>query len=239
MAQPQNLAHRRGRTIPKKRSRLPLLIIALVLVVLVAGAIIVSRFAQPATTATPFTPRTINAPTGVTSEGYAYKGRLDAPVTVIEYGDFQCPSCAAFATQQEAAIDQRYVETGKVRFIYHDFPLQQHNNAVIAAAAARAAGEQGKFWQMHDLLFARQRAWSSSSNIQPLLVSYAEAIGLDRQAFEQTLTSEKFFPALIAAREQSEQRGVQATPTFEVNGTLVDASQLEAAIEAALQAQSK
>jgi protein-disulfide isomerase len=175
----------------------------------------------------------------VTSEGYAYKGRLDAPVTVIEYGDFQCPSCAAFATQQEAAIDQRYVETGKVRFIYHDFPLQQHNNAVIAAAAARAAGEQGKFWQMHDLLFARQRAWSSSSNIQPLLVSYAEAIGLDRQAFEQTLTSEKFFPALIAAREQSEQRGVQATPTFEVNGTLVDASQLEAAIEAALQAQSK
>jgi predicted DsbA family dithiol-disulfide isomerase len=92
---------------------------------------------------------------------------------------------------------------------------------------------------MHDLLFARQRAWSSSSNIQPLLVSYAEAIGLDRQAFEQALTSEKFVPALIAARQQSGQRGVQATPTFEVNGTLVDASQLEAAIEAALQAQGK
>src|SRR3954454_25204981 len=240
MAQSHNLAHRpRGRTLPKKRSRLPLLMIALAIVVLVAGAIIVSKGTQSATTVAPFTARTINAPTGVTSEGYAYKGSLDAPVTVIEYGDFQCPSCAAFATQQEAAIDQRYVETGKVRFIYHDFPLPQHDNAVIAAAAARAAGEQGKFWQMHDLLFTRQRTWSTSSDIQPLLASYAEAIGLDRQAFEQTLKSEKFVAALEAARQQSGQRGVQATPTFEVNGTLLDASQLGAAIEAALQALSK
>ena len=213
--------------------------IVLALVVLIAGAIIVSKAAQPAATVTPFTARTINAPTGVTPEGYAYKGSPDAPVTVIEYGDFQCPSCAAFATQQEAAIDQRYVETGKVQFIYHDFPLPQHDNAVIAAAAARAAGEQGKFWQMHDLLFTRQRTWSTSNAIQPLLVSYAEAIGLDRQAFEQALTSEKFVAALETARQQSGQRGVQATPTFDVNGRLVDASQLEAAIEAALQAQGK
>jgi protein-disulfide isomerase len=187
----------------------------------------------------PFTARTINAPTGATPEGYAYKGSPDAAVTVIEYGDFQCPSCAAFATQQEAAIDQRYVETGKVRFIYHDFPLPQHDNAVIAAAAARAAGEQGKFWPMHDLLFARQRTWSTSTNIQPLLSSYAEAIGLDRQAFEHVLTSEKYVSALQAARQQSGQRGVQATPTFEVDGTLVDASQLQAAIDAALQAKGK
>ncbi len=237
MAQSQKLAHRsRGRTLPKKRSRLPLLLIVLAIIILVAGAIIVSKVAPSAVSVTPFTARSINAPTGVTPEGYAYKGSPDAPVTVIEYGDFQCPSCAAFATQQEVAFDQRYIETGKVRFIYHDFPLPQHNNAVIAAAAARAAGEQGKFWPMHDLLFARQRAWSSSSAIQPLLISYAEALGLDRQAFEQALTSETFVPALEAARQQSEQRGIQATPTFEVNGRLVDASQLEAAIAAALQA---
>ena len=237
MAQSQKLAHRsRGRTLPKKRSRLPLLLLVLAIGILIAGAIIVSKAAPSAVSVTPFTARSINAPTGVTPEGYAYKGSPDAPVTVIEYGDFQCPSCAAFATQQEVAFDQRYIETGKVRFIYHDFPLPQHNNAVIAAAAARAAGEQGKFWPMHDLLFARQRAWSSSSAIQPLLISYAEAIGLDRQAFEQALTSETFVPALEAARQQSEQRGVQATPTFEVNGRLVDASQLEAAIAAALQA---
>jgi len=208
--------------------------IALALGTLLVGAIVVSKLAQPAATVAPFTARTINAHTGVTPEGYAYKGSPDAAVTVIEYGDFQCPSCAAFATQQEAAFDQRYVETGKVRFIYHDFPLPQHNNAVIVAAAARAAGEQDKFWQMHDLLFARQRAWSTSNNIQPLLGSYAEAIGLDRPAFDRALTSEKLVAVLETARQQAGQRGVQATPIFEVNGRLVDASQLEAAIQALL-----
>ena len=101
--------------------------IALALGTLLVGAIMVSKVAQPAATVAPFTARTINAPTGVTPEGYAYKGSPDAAVTVIEYGDFQCPSCAAFATQQEAIIDQRYIETGKVRFIYHDLPLLQHD----------------------------------------------------------------------------------------------------------------
>ena len=237
MAQSHKVAHRsRGRALPTKRSRrLPLLMIVLAIGVLLGGALLVSKLARPTPTVTPFAARTINAPSGVTPEGYAYKGSPDAAVTVIEYGDFQCPSCAAFATQQEAAFDRRYVETGKVRFIYHDFPLLQHNNAVIAAAAARAAGEQGKFWQMHDLLFTRQRTWAASNDIQPLLGSYAEAIGLDRRAFDQALTSKKFVAALEGARQQSGQRGVQATPTFEVNGKLVDASQLEAAIEALLQ----
>jgi protein-disulfide isomerase len=240
MAQSQKIAHHsRGRALRTKRSRLPLLMVALALGGLIIGAIVVSRLAQPAATSSPFTARAINAPTGVTPEGYAYKGSADAPVTVIEYGDFQCPSCAAFATQQEPSFDQRYVETGKVRFIYHDFPLPQHGNAVIAAAAARAAGEQGKFWQMHELLFARQRAWSGGADIQPLLGSYAEALGLDRQAFDQALTSQKFVRALETARLESGQRGVQATPTFEVNGKLVDASQLEAAIQAFLQAQGQ
>jgi protein-disulfide isomerase len=211
--------------------------IVLAIGALFGGAIVVSKLAQPTVAVVPFTARTINAPTGVTPEGFAYKGSPDAAITVIEYGDFQCPSCAAFATHQEAGFDQRYVETGKVRFIYHDFPLPQHNNAMIAAAAARAAGEQGKYWQMHDLLFARQRVWSTSNDIQSLLGSYAEAIGLDRRAFDQAITTGKFVTELETARQQAGQRGVQATPTFEVNGRLVDASQLEAAIEALLQAE--
>ncbi|HET9224985.1 MAG TPA: DsbA family protein [Roseiflexaceae bacterium] len=238
MAQSHKVAYRsRGRAARTKRARrLPLLMIGLAIVVLIGGAIVVSKLAQPTVDVVPFTARPIDAPTGITPEGYAYKGSPEASITVIEYGDFQCPSCAAFATHQEPTFDQRYIETGKVRFIYHDYPLPQHNNAVIAAAAARAAGEQGKFWQMHDLLFARQRAWSTSNDIQPLLGSYAAAIGLDRQAFDQALTSEKYVAALETARQQAGQRGVQATPTFEVNGTLVDASQLEATIETLLQA---
>ena len=240
MAQSHKATYRpRGRALAKKHSRLPLLLIVVALGSLLIGAIIVSNLGRSAVTVTPFTARAINAPMGVTPEGYAYKGSTDAPVTVIEYGDFQCPSCAAFATQQEAVLDQKYVETGKVRFVYHDFPLPQHSNAVIAAAAARAAGEQSKFWQMHDLLFTRQRAWSTSNNIRPLLSSYAGAIGLDRQAFDQTLGSEKFAAALEASKQQAEQRGVQATPTFEVDGKLVDAAGLESAIEASLQAKDK
>jgi protein-disulfide isomerase len=229
--------HSRGRALaPRRTRRLPLLIAMLALGALFAGGLIISRLAQPAPDVTPFTPRPINAPTGVTPEGYAYKGSPDAPVTVIEYGDFQCPSCADFTVRREAAFDQRYVETGKVRFIYHEFPLPQHDKAIIVAAAARAAGEQGKFWHMHELLFARQRMWANSANIQPLLGSYAEAIGLDRQAFDRALTSQTVVAALEVARQQSEQRGVRSTPSFEVNGTLVDSTQLEAAIEATLQA---
>lgn len=240
MAQSHKLAHHpRGRAVPQQRSRLPLIMMALALVTLILGAIIVSLLAQPAPPVTTFTPRPLNAPTGTTAEGYAYKGSPDAPVTVIEYGDFQCPSCAAFATEHEAAFDQQYVETGKVRLIYHDLPLAQHEHAVIVAAAARAAGEQGKYWQMHDLLFSKQRAWSSSRNIQPLLLSYADAIGLDRQAFEQVLESGKYTEALQTSAQLAAQRGVQATPTFEVDGQLVSAAELDAAILAALEAKAQ
>lgn len=235
MAQAQNLSQRsRGRAVPKKSSRVPLIILVLALVVLLSVGIAVSLLSQSEVEVSPFTARSINAPTGTTPEGFAYKGSPEAPITVVEYGDFQCPSCAAFTTRQEARFDQQYVETGKVRFVYQDFPLPQHNHAVIVAAAARAAGEQGKFWEMHDLLFTRQRAWSASRNIRPLLSSYAEAIGLDRQAFDQALDSGKFTKALEASRQQAGARGVQATPTFEVDGQLVDSSQLAAAIEQAL-----
>ena len=240
MAQSPHIArHPRGRAVPQKRSRLPLLLLVLAFVALIAVAILVSSLSRPTATVSPFTARTINAPVGTTPEGFAYKGSPDAPVTVIEYGDFQCPSCANFATQLEEQIDQRYVETGKVRFIYHDFPLPQHNHAMIAAAAARAAGEQGKFWQMHDLLFTRQRAWSNASDIMPLLRGYADALGLDREAFEQVLDSQKYTAALEAARQAGSARGVNATPTFEVGGKLVNSAELEAAIEAALQAKGK
>lgn len=240
MAQSQKLVHHpRGRVVPKKRSRMPLLVSLVACVAVIVGVIVVSIMAQPTVTVAPFTPRTINAPTGITPEGYAYKGSPDAPVTVVEYGDFQCPSCANFATQFESQLDQQYIETGKVRFIYHDFPLAQHNHAVIAAAAARAAGEQGKFWAMHDLLFARQRSWSQARDVMPLLRGYADALGLDREAFEQALDSEKYVSAILAAQRAGEQRGVQATPTFEVDGQLVSAPELQMAIEAALQVKGK
>lgn len=236
MAQSQKLkSHPRGRALPKQRSRLPLVIIVVALVGLVVGGVLLSRRSQTAAEVPAFQPRAVTAPTGLTPEGFAYKGSPEAPVTVIEYGDFQCPSCGAFANDAEAAFEQAYVDTGKVRLIYHDFPLPQHEHAILAASAARAAGEQGKFWQMHEQLFARQRAWSVAANARALMSGYAVVLGLDQKAFDQVIDSGKYTAALQAAAEQASQRGVNATPTFEVNGKLVDAAGLNAAVEAALQ----
>ncbi len=236
MAQPQKLRSQpRGRAIAKRRSPLPLIIIVVALVALVIGAVLVSTRSPSAVSVAPFQPRAVTAPTGLTPEGYAYKGSPDAPVTVTEYGDFQCPSCGDFANKLEPAFETQYVDSGKVRLIYHDFPLPQHEHAILAASAARAAGEQGKFWQMHELLFARQRQWSTAANARALMSGYAGALGLDQKAFDQVLDSGKYTIALQAAAQQSSQRGVNSTPTFDVNGKLVDASQLPAAVEAALQ----
>lgn len=229
--------HPRRRAVPPQRpARWPMVALALTLVALVVGAIVVSNLAAPPTPVITSTARPLTAPTGMTPDGFAYKGRPDAPVTVIEYGDYQCPACAAYATQLEAQIDHEYVERGKIRFIYHDFPLAQHPHARITATAARAAGAQGKYWAMHDLLFAQQHAWATNANIKPLLGSYADALGLDRAAFEQVLNADPYQDALTTAYRQGTERGVEGTPTFEVNGELVGSAELVPAIERALQA---
>jgi protein-disulfide isomerase len=187
----------------------------------------------------PFTARPLNAPVGTTAEGFYYKGKPDAPVKVVEYADFQCPSCGAFARQSEAAIDSKYVENGKIQMIYHEFPLPQHPNAIPAAEAARCAGDQGKFWPMHDLLFARQSQWENDGNVVPRLTTYATDIGLNRDTFAQCMASGKWTNAVKQAAAAAEQVGVQFTPTFAVDGKQVDASQLEATIDAALKAKGQ
>lgn len=176
-----------------------------------------------------------NAPVGTTPEGLYYKGDPDAPVKVVEYSDFQCPACRNFHETLGGQLETAYIETGRVQFIYHDFPLRNaHANAAIAAEAARAAGEQGKFWEMHDVIFARQSEWSTSGNPRRLFATYAEYIGLDRAQFEEALNSGKFTDEVTAAEQAALQAGIPATPTFVVNGTQVNASQLVAAIDAAL-----
>ncbi len=117
----------------------------LVVVVVVVVGILFARSRANAPLAASSVPveqavRALNAPTGQTADGYWYKGNADAPVTVTVFGDFQCLSCAAAYQRIEGGIDTTYIETGKVKFIYHDFPLPMHPNAIPAAQAARAAG---------------------------------------------------------------------------------------------------
>lgn len=230
----------RGRTVPASTlSPLPIFYGLLLLIALLGGTLLFTQ--RPSAPPAPIQPssalvRPLHAPSGTTPEGFAYKGDPNAPVKVIEYADFECPACGYFFQTLEPALDQRYIETGKVQLIFHDFPLPQHGNAIPTAAAARCAGAQNSFWPMHDLLFSRQREWQRDRSIQPRLAGYAAELGLDSAAFAQCMADPGTSGALEAAATESMRRGISGTPSFEVNGRIVDATELETAIQAELRA---
>ncbi|MCC6404981.1 MAG: thioredoxin domain-containing protein [Candidatus Yanofskybacteria bacterium] len=149
------------------------------------------------------------------------RGPADAPVTLVEYSDFQCPACGAFAPVVDNLLKDPDL-VGKVRFVYRYFPLTSiHANAQLSSQAAYAAGLQGKFWEMHDLLFKNQTTWQgkSSAGARDTFVEYARTIGLNALAFTTAMDS-----AAAAARVKADfdgglQSGVNSTPTFFVNGT--------------------
>lgn len=183
--------------------------------------------------------RPLNAPTGQTAEGLWFKGQADAPVTVVVFGDFQCPSCRVAFQQIEGGVDQTYVETGKVKFVFHDFLLPMHPNAIPAALAARAAGAQGQFWQMHDVLYARQTEWENDRDVVKRFKSYAVELGLDTAAFNRSLDGKEYAAAITAAVDAGTKQGINATPTYVVDGARVNTGGLIAAIDAALKAKGR
>ncbi|NJP04244.1 MAG: DsbA family protein [Chloroflexaceae bacterium] len=178
-----------------------------------------------------------NVDLGRNEQGFYYRGSIDAPVTVIEYSDFECPACANFVTSSlYRELVDNYVNTGKVHFIFHDFPLPYHQATPLALQASRCAGEQGKFWEMHDLLFQRQAEWSRGNTAERLM-NYAAQIELDGEAFQSCFSSGKYAPYVDAAHQAASAANIPATPTFVVNGQQVNASQLLPAIDAALAGQ--
>ena len=140
-----------------------------------------------------------------------------APVPILIFSDFTCPGCQQFAQYMEPQIKAEYVQTGKVRYVYYDFPLggdAGHKWGFVGARAARCADEQGKFWQYHDMLFGRQGEWAlARTTPTSLLSSYAESVGLDAKAFDSCLRSDKYADAVTASRILGEQLGVNSTPT--------------------------
>jgi protein-disulfide isomerase len=152
----------------------------------------------------------------VSADDDPFWGPADAPVTIIEFSDFQCPYCARFVTETLPQIKQTY--EGKVRFVFRDYPLSQlHENAEKAAEAADCANEQGKFWEYHDKLFSNQSALDVAS-----LKSYASQLGLDTGVFDQCLDSGKFAQEIQKDIQDGDSYGVQGTPAFFVNGRLVE-----------------
>ncbi|MGQ9611916.1 MAG: DsbA family protein [Chloroflexus sp.] len=177
------------------------------------------------------------APVGQTEEGFYYKGDPNAAVKVIAFEDYQCPGCAYFSLNLAPILERDYINTGRVQFIYHELPLTNiHPNAVAAAEAARCAGDQGKFWEMHDQLFANQSLWAQVNSPLNVFSGYAGRIGIDRAAFDACMQAGTHREAILAAAQDATAFGVQATPSFSVNGQIVDSGRLFTAIDAALRA---
>jgi protein-disulfide isomerase len=138
-------------------------------------------------------------------------GPEDPELTVIEYSDFQCPFCAEYAKWM-TELRARYGD--RVRFVFRNYPLADHEWAQFAAQVAYAASLQGKFWEMHDLLYERQDEWASSSDPRPIFDSYAESLGLDLDQFHADADAQSTLDFIKKQATAGKEAGVSHTPWF-------------------------
>jgi protein-disulfide isomerase len=143
-------------------------------------------------------------------------GSDSAILEVVEYGDFECPACASFATLTEPDVRARLVNTGLIRFRFMDYPLPNHPNTWPAHLASWCAAEQGKFWQMHDVIYQNQDRWNAIATSRPerVLGNLARQIGVNADQFEGCMESRKYHPQIRANSEQGVRLQVNGTPTF-------------------------
>ena len=152
------------------------------------------------------------------------RGPADAPITIVEFSEYQCPFCGR-VTPTLKALEQKYA--GKVRLVFKDFPLPNHAQAPKAAEAAHCAGDQGKYWELHDQLFSNQQQLQIAD-----LRKYAGVVGLDQAKFDQCLDSGIHAANVQADVELGSQMGVQSTPTLYINGRVVTGAQPSSVFEA-------
>ena len=172
-------------------------------------------------------PATVSIPANVTVQpsdtagfrGYV-KGSDSAAVEITEYADYQCPFCQTFATLQFPTIDERLIKTGRLRWRYRDFPLQQHPYARIAAHSAACADEQGKFWPQHERIYEGQSEWAASRDGADIFRRYAGETGLDLGKYDACMSAGKYAGRIQASLEEGTRAGVSSTPTLLVGGRL-------------------
>ncbi|HLW34826.1 MAG TPA: thioredoxin domain-containing protein [Chthoniobacterales bacterium] len=168
------------------------------------------------------------------------RGEADAPVTLEEFADFQCPSCAMTTMQSIGPMEKNFGE--RLRVVFWHFPLPNHKHGREAAIAAEAASRQGKFWEMHDLLFEKQGDWSKAPDIHPVFEEYAQQLKLDVDKFKKDCESPDVAAAVDKQHEQGETRGVKNTPTIFINGRELpppfNPERIQEAIDAAIAAKN-
>jgi protein-disulfide isomerase len=150
-------------------------------------------------------------------------GSDSARVEVVEFADFECPGCGSFANLTEPDVRTRLVNTGQVRFRFIDFPLPMHPNAPTAHMAAWCAGDQGRFWEMHDVIFRNQDRWSSYATKRPagVLEGLARQVGLDMSAYGVCMESQKFAAQIRANYDEGVRLKVPSTPTFIIGSKMI------------------
>ena len=155
------------------------------------------------------------------AQGYLL-GKVDAPVKIEEFADFECPACAGFATITEPDVRSRIIDAGLANLTYYDFPLTQHRNTLSASNAAACADEQGKFWPMHDRLFSAQDEWNgeATDSPKPFFKRYAGEIGLDAAKWETCFDARKYQKRISANLAEGLRKGVGSTPSFIIGNKL-------------------
>ncbi|PYK92846.1 MAG: disulfide bond formation protein DsbA [Verrucomicrobia bacterium] len=169
------------------------------------------------------------------------RGPANAAVTLEEFGDFQCPPCGALEGPLRQ-IERDYASS--LRVIFRNFPFTNHEHAHEAAYAAEAAGLQGRFWEMHDLLYREQSVWAKSSDVQSLFDAYAGMIGLNLERFKKDVSGEQVKAKVEEDRKRGEVLGVRNTPTIFINDesvppTSLNPSALRAAVDAAVKQKTR
>ena len=156
-------------------------------------------------------------------KGHPSRGSRNAKLTLVEFSDYQCPFCGRYFHETLPQIEQDYVKTGRVRYVFRNFPLEAiHKEAFKAAEAANCAGEQGRYWEMHDRLFANQQALAPAE-----LPGHASTLGLDAPRFQQCLDGAKYAAAIRQDMSEAQEAGVRGTPSFFIGLTGSDGSRVK------------
>jgi len=202
---------------PKSKTAPVLVIVA---AIFVAGGIAV-YLSRQGSTAAPSDGKNVaaSAPSVPQQPGGArIRGAADAPVTLVEYGDYQCPTCGHYHPILMELLS-RY--PGKLKLEYHHYPLiELHQNALKASIAAEAAADQGKFWEMHDLLYEHQNEWAPNPNADAIFLQFALQLGLDSNRFMQSVRAPGTRDRVLADVTRGNSI-VKGTPTFVINGQLI------------------
>jgi len=164
-------------------------------------------------------------PTAQTADPLAArsKGKPTAAITIYEMSDFQCPYCRAFTLETMPLLEREYIGTGKVRLVYINLPLTSvHKNATLAAEVGMCAAAQGKFWPMHDLLFRNQPHWAELAAPRPFFFGLADSAGLDHARLTRCLASPATAALVKEDGERARRSGASSTPTFYIEGGLLE-----------------